>query len=268
MNSKHYYFISGLPRSGSTLLSTILRQNPDIYTDISSPVHGIFESSIHHLSRWEGSRTVTYNQRENVLHSTIDGFYKHVERKIIFDTSRAWTANTTLLKSLFPYTKIICCVRDIAWILDSFERLVKNNPYYLASYNDEETNHCVDTRSDAFMDVKKGGQVIKPWFWLKEGLSANPEMIHLVEYNSLCKHPEVVLRGIYEFIKQPYYHHNFDNVEYSNDLFDLEINVPSLHKINGKVEVRERNFILPQNVIEKYKDMEFWRINKIQMNYR
>jgi sulfotransferase len=35
---KSYYFISGLPRSGSTLLSGILKQNPEFYADIASPV--------------------------------------------------------------------------------------------------------------------------------------------------------------------------------------------------------------------------------------
>ncbi|NBR76993.1 MAG: hypothetical protein EBT73_06670 [Actinobacteria bacterium] len=32
---KEFFFISGLPRSGSTLLSGILRQNPEFYADIS-----------------------------------------------------------------------------------------------------------------------------------------------------------------------------------------------------------------------------------------
>ena len=32
------HFISGLPRSGSTLLAAILRQNPSLHAHISSPV--------------------------------------------------------------------------------------------------------------------------------------------------------------------------------------------------------------------------------------
>jgi len=32
------HFISGLPRSGSTLLSAILRQNPRFYAGMTSPV--------------------------------------------------------------------------------------------------------------------------------------------------------------------------------------------------------------------------------------
>ena len=43
---KNYYFISGLPRSGSTLLSTILSQNPDFYADISSPLSMITENTV------------------------------------------------------------------------------------------------------------------------------------------------------------------------------------------------------------------------------
>ena len=36
--NKKYYFMGGLPRSGSTLLSTILNQNPRFYSGPSSPV--------------------------------------------------------------------------------------------------------------------------------------------------------------------------------------------------------------------------------------
>ncbi|MGI4764644.1 MAG: sulfotransferase, partial [Janthinobacterium lividum] len=32
------HFISGLPRSGSTLLAALLRQNPTVHAHISSPV--------------------------------------------------------------------------------------------------------------------------------------------------------------------------------------------------------------------------------------
>ena len=38
--SKKFYFMAGLPRAGSTLLSTLLNQNPRIYSGPSSPVLG------------------------------------------------------------------------------------------------------------------------------------------------------------------------------------------------------------------------------------
>ncbi|HIM20494.1 MAG TPA: hypothetical protein EYM28_07835, partial [Rhodospirillales bacterium] len=41
-----FHFIAGLPRSGSTLFSALLRQNPDFYADISSPVMGLVDGVI------------------------------------------------------------------------------------------------------------------------------------------------------------------------------------------------------------------------------
>ncbi|MEG4005469.1 sulfotransferase [Microcoleus sp. Pol11C1] len=39
------YFISGLPRSGSTLLAALLRQNPRFYSAMTSPVGGASRSN-------------------------------------------------------------------------------------------------------------------------------------------------------------------------------------------------------------------------------
>ena len=36
--NKTYHFLAGLPRSGNTLLSAILNQNPDIYSTPLSPL--------------------------------------------------------------------------------------------------------------------------------------------------------------------------------------------------------------------------------------
>ena len=47
---RNYHFISGLPRSGSTLTSALLRQNPRFQAGISSPVAGLFEGIIAQVS--------------------------------------------------------------------------------------------------------------------------------------------------------------------------------------------------------------------------
>ena len=64
---KSYYFISGLPRSGSTLLSGILKQNPDFYADIASPVEALAGSSIDIITGAESNLTVTEYQRKNLM---------------------------------------------------------------------------------------------------------------------------------------------------------------------------------------------------------
>ena len=49
MSSVH--FISGLPRSGSTLLAALLRQNPRFEAGMSGPLAGLFVGGNYQLNR-------------------------------------------------------------------------------------------------------------------------------------------------------------------------------------------------------------------------
>ena len=71
---KSYYFISGLPRSGSTLLSGILKQNPDFYADIASPVQELTETSIDVITSDKNNLNITENQRKNLMYGVFDGY--------------------------------------------------------------------------------------------------------------------------------------------------------------------------------------------------
>jgi len=256
---KTYYFISGLPRSGSTLLSAILKQNPKFYADIASPVSGLFEGMINSFSMTENSQNIDEERRKDSLIGFVEGYYKNIDRSVIFDSSRSWASKTYLLKTLFPNTKIICCVRDIAWILDSFERIANYNSLNINTFVDDEARPCVETRCMSYMDPTKGGQVYKPLKHLEDGLSANPEMIHLVEYDDLCYNPEKIMKKIYDFIQEDYYNHDYNNVEYKNELFDLSYGMRDLHTVRKKVEYKHRKTILPKSVWDKYQKLEFWR---------
>ncbi|WP_284246122.1 sulfotransferase [Thalassotalea insulae] len=46
-----YHFISGLPRSGSTLLAGILRQHPHFYAAMSSPIGALINSALKQMGR-------------------------------------------------------------------------------------------------------------------------------------------------------------------------------------------------------------------------
>jgi sulfotransferase len=260
---KQYYFISGLPRSGSTLLSAILLQNPDFYADIASPVSGLMSACIDSFTMSENNANIREPQRRSVLHGIIDGYYAHIDKPVVFDSSRTWTAKTALLRELWPNTKILCCVRDIRWVLDSFERIAAHNPLYTNTLVDDEARPSVETRCRSLMDPTKSGTVIKPWKWLEEGLALNPEMIHLIEYNQLCKHPEKTMRAVYQALDMPYWCHDFDSVEYSNEPFDRACNMRDLHTVKKRVEWVERKTILPESVWNEYGGKESWRKDKL-----
>jgi len=257
---KQHYFISGLPRSGSTLLSAILRQNPEFYADIASPVEALTGSSIDIVTGAESNLTVTEDQRKNLMYGIFEGYYKHIEKPVIFDSSRVWTKKTNFLKALFPYTKILCPVRDIVSILNSFEVISSKNPFHTKTLTEHKDN--VFARCDGMMD-RNDGIVANPWILLQEGYALNPEMIHFIEYENLCKEPEKTMRGVYEFLEKPYYSHDFENLEYSNENFDKACNLKDLHTVKRRVEYKPPRIILPPEIVQKYSEMnmEFWRKN-------
>jgi sulfotransferase len=255
---KSYYFISGLPRSGSTLLSAILRQNPDFYADIASKLPTIVDSTIEIISNSNQGAIINEVWRKNIIYGIFNGYYQNIDKPIVFDSGREWTSRTFLLKELFPYTKIICCVRDIISILNSFETIFSKSPLYknkLLRYTNDVYSRCHELMNG------ETGIVRVPLFYLKEGYAANPQIIHFIEYENLCKEPENTMRGVYEFLEKPYYSHDFENVEYSNESFDKTCNAKGLHTVRKKVEYNPLKIILPPEIVQKYSEMnmEFWR---------
>lgn len=128
--TKQYHFITGLPRSGSTLLSSILRQNPKFHSSITDPLATMVKGVIETSQDGPGMKVeVPVERRKNILEGLFDGFYKHIDKPVIFNTNRAWTLLTPQIKGLFPKSKLLVCVRDINWVLDSFEIAHRKNPF-------------------------------------------------------------------------------------------------------------------------------------------
>lgn len=68
-----FHFTSGLPRSGSTLTSALLRQNPRFHAGISSPLAGLMEGGIAKVSAGtEMSSMVTREQRASILNGLFE----------------------------------------------------------------------------------------------------------------------------------------------------------------------------------------------------
>ena len=254
---KQYYFISGLPRSGSTLLSSLLRQNPSFHAGITGPLLSHVRSVIETANAGQKSE-FDEDRTRRIAKATVDAFYADNSKPVIFDTNRLWTNLLPSLKDLYPYTKVICCVRDINCIIDSFERMHQKNPYAISTVYPANVDMNVYTRSQSLMDAN--GIIKLPYDSLKSAMTGMyRDMIMFVEYELLCKNPEGIMRTLYDFIDQPYYQHDFNNVQISFDEYDKELNMKGLHTTRSKVEWIPRQFILPPDILNQYANLEVWR---------
>lgn len=258
MTDKTYHFITGLPRSGSTLLSAILKQNPRFHASITDSLATMVKGVIETSQDSPGMKSeVPVERRKNTVKGLFNGFYEHIDNPVIFNTNRAWTLLTPQVKEIYPSSKMIVCVRDINWILDSFETAHRRNPMSINTVTGGLSG-TVYSRADMLMDEK--GVVGFPYIGIKQAITSDEKnMLMLIEYNQLCKTPEQIIKAIYSFIGEDYYQHDFNNVEGSWDEYDAEIGI-KLHQVNRKVEFTPRQFILPPDILQKYSNMEVWRL--------
>ena len=264
------HFISGLPRSGSTLLAGILRQNPRFHAAMSGPVAGLVTVLLNAMGPQNETAVFLDEERKaELLRAVIDAYYRpQADRAVVFDTNRAWCARLPLLRTLFPDAKVICCVRNVAWVLDSFERLVRKNalsPTRL--FATPEERQTVYSRVEAL--AHRDRVVGFAWSALKEAYyGEHSSALLLVEYDLLTRRPGETLRLVYQFLGEDWFAHDFENVEYDEPEFDAQLATPGLHTVRRRVEHLPRPTILPPDLFEKYAGLSFWQDPKGSAAFR
>ncbi|KGI76992.1 sulfotransferase family protein [Oleiagrimonas soli] len=253
------HFISGLPRSGSTLLSALLRQNPRFTAGMSGPVAGLLGTMLGEMSgRNEFSVFIDDEQRRRVLKGVVENFYADRDEAVIFDTSRAWCARMNVIAELFPQSKVIACVRHMPWVIDSIERLVQKNTFQPSSIFNYTVGGTVYTRADG---VAKGdGMVGYAYNALKEAFfGAHASQLMLVQYETLVSDPGKAMAAIYDFIGEAAFQHDFEHIEFDAEAFDIKAGTPGLHTVRPKVGAVERRTVLPPDVFNRFENDAFWR---------
>lgn len=256
-----FHFISGLPRSGSTLLAAILRQNPLFHAGMSSPVGSLFSGMLNQVSAGsEWGPVVTREQRRRLLKGIFECYYAdQADKQIIFDTNRLWCSRMPALVDLYPNAKVIACVRNVAWIMDSIERLYRANPFENTRlFNDDGERNTVYSRVET---LASGNRLVGfAWSALKEAFYGEQAgNLLIVEYELLAQAPDKVLPLIYRFIDEPEFEHDFRNVQYQAETFDSAMGVSGLHTVRPQVALEPRGTVLPPDLFEKYAGLSFWK---------
>ncbi|MFT5881513.1 MAG: sulfotransferase [Moritella sp.] len=256
------HFISGLPRSGSTLLAGILRQNPAFYAAMSSPVAPLVNNCLEQIGA--GGEFYTFfdeQKRKDMCQALFNAYYQDKnEYSVVFDTNRIWTARMHQLTELFNDCKVICCVRNPAWVMDSFERIYRKNPFDYSRMFNPQNRQTVYSRCESMMHTS--GTVGSAWTALKEAYYGDhSQRLLLIDYDLLTQHPQRAIQLVYQFLDIPLYSHDFDNVAYEESEFDQNLGVNGLHQVRRKVEFQSRRTVLPPDLFAQYSEMSFWQDN-------
>lgn len=251
--------MAGLSRSGSTVLASILNQNPNVYVTPTSPMLQV-TSKLQEI--WDKEPAVNANrfveQINNITKAILPAFWKHRPEPIIIDKDRAWGKNMLYASELFGREmKAIVTERDLPSVMASWLSLIKKD---ITSNVDKilHENNCLindDTRMGFiwYEMVKEDMEV------LKQIKIEAPKQIVIINYDDLINQPIKQIQKIEEFLELPKWNYNFDDIE--NDTQDADLlawGIEGLHTIRPKLQktAKDPKEILGEELYNRFVELE------------
>lgn len=255
---KKIYFISGLPRSGTTLLSSILKQNPKFHAGITDMLLPMVKL-IYEGDGTASTHILTDDQKSWMTRDGIESLYKKISKPCVFNTNRGWTTYLPMIEMFEPDFKVIICYRSVPDILNSFEHVHHRNPFEPKPFYNNEITANVFERC-AYLMHSDSGIVKNTLQFMQQAamMERYKKNLLFLQYEVLVNYPEEVMRLIYEFLEEPFINHDFNNVEDSYPDYDKLLNVIDLHKVRKHVAPSNIEFLIPPELEHLYKQYNFW----------
>jgi sulfotransferase len=267
---KKYYFMAGLPRAGSTVLSALLNQNPRIHSGPSSPVVPIMLELEKNFSNNE--LFVAYpkmDQAKQIIASVLPQFYNDVSKAVIIDKNRSWVNRPEYITGYFDIEpKIICPVRNLDEVVASFVKLCHDNPIqagkplnFIDKAIIKNGQELTDENRASF--VAGPGIIGQSFDGIKSILSKGQDkLIHFVEYDDLMDNPQETMNKIYDFLEEEHFEHDFDNITNIHRENDMNTyGIEKMHEVPSKLKKSsiDPKQVLPEEIYNLCQGQEFWR---------
>jgi len=259
--------MAGLPRSGSTLLKSILNQNPELHTEPVSPVLELTHYTNEYFK--DSEQYLGYEKPKSaykVISSILDDYYYDVERPIVIDHCRAWSNNIEMLKTFItPNPKIICPVRNVVEVLTSFITMIHRNHDQFSFVDQHLVDKGVEINDDnrCHYLMSKDGIVEQALWAQSQAFIRGDDKKHLlmVEYDDLISEPNETMRKIYEFLELDFYQHDFNSIVNIHRESDEQWYLKDMHHVRKKLEKKSKKpeDILSEDILNRYSNLEYWK---------
>ena len=255
--NKQLFFLVAQPRSGNTLFTSIINQNPEIACTPNSITLEIMKDLFLLKQTDVFQNYPDHRSLDNVLDVVYDTYYKYWPQPIIIDRGPVMTeGNLYLMQKHFkrPF-KCIVLLRDTVDVLASYMKWYTENP-------DAFVNKLANTDEEKLSIVmNKEGAVAKDLEAIKNSYNYK-DMCHYVKYDDLVSQPEQEIRKVYQFMNLPYFNHRFQDlqqVEVNGMKYDDTVLGKNMHNIRSTVEKVPNPYIdkIPERIRQKYEHIRF-----------
>lgn len=263
-DNRRYYFISGLPRSGSTLLANILAQNPKFHATGTS---GIMDVMFQVRNTWnehiEFRAAPNYAAELRVLRGILDSYFADIDKPVVFDKSRGWLSELEMAEAVLGRkAKVLVPVRDMRNVVSSFEKLWRKNAPYTQTGQSRHNYfqfQTVQGRVELFLrpDQPAGLAYNRIVDALNRGFA---DRLFFIDFDDLTRNPEQTMKQVYDFLGESYFAHDFENVEQVTFENDEIHGMRDLHKIRSKVAPVESDWERTIGAQFAYlENLNFWK---------
>ena len=245
MKSSTFLQLTGLPRSGSTLLAAMLSQHPDVHVGGTSALCDLLNSVCHACDSGnlayellQANRRYAEVRKESV-EALYNVYYGAVDTRFILDRGRGWPHeyNMQIVRDYInPNPKAILLVRPIEEIVRSFVALRMR-----AGEDHNIYDELLEPNTTPIMI---------PYAFVRQAVfSRSPEFL-VITYNDLVQRTGQTLDMVFA-------HYGLSPAEIDFEKFsefcvedDSAYPFQNLHELRGGVSTRENPVILPQDVQE------------------
>ena len=250
-------FLIALPRSGNTLFTSIINQNPEIACTANSVTLEIMKNLFLVKTTDTFKNFPDYKSLDNVMDNVFTNYYQQWPQRIIIDRGPALTSdnpgNFELMQRHFkPGFKCIVLLRDLMEVFASYMKWYTENPDSFVNkfgFSDEEKLLAL---------MNKNGAIVKEIRSIQNAYNY-PNMCHFIKYNDMVADPEKIFKELYKFLDEPYYPHYFENLKQIN-INDIKYNDTvvgkNMHTIRTIVKKETNNYIVPKSIREKYEHIK------------
>lgn len=262
--NKQFVMLSGLPRSGSQLLSSMLNQHPEIYSSTTSPVADLISIVGDNWPQLSQALVdPNPNQYGNIIRGVIQGAYQHVEKSVIVDKNRLWPRFIPITRHAIHRPKIICTVRSIPDIMASYVLLTDRNRGKVTFIDQTVINAGMIVNNKNRCKILLETFINHPYTSLRMGYNNADADLIFVEYNDIVENGQATLDRICDFIGIDRYTLDADNLQPMDENDNFHGGMDGLHDVRPQLKKTSPppEEVIGRELTKLYTDMrlEFWR---------
>lgn len=247
---KQYHFLCSIPRSGVTLLSSILNQSKQLQVTPNSILPNILINLLEIKNTVYFKNFPYHKGIDNIIEKLFNNYYNDINTKVILDRAPWGTPfNLDILKGIFKKRKFVILYRPP---LECLASLIKSQNISKVS-KDKIINFCEKEMNKFEGSIGKN-------IWSMRNIIKEKEEHIIIHYDDLINDTKNQIKKIFKFLNlkqqkldlKSIEQFKFDNMSYDDSMFDTPIHTirtNKIEKINYSIEK-----YLPKSIIDKYRD--------------